>query len=531
MKINADEIKREIAASPKGAKGAIVKKWADFYKTSTDTIYREIRKAHGASKKVHRDVKTDMSLIDYVGKMKIEAAGLGNGSREMATDLCLQIMVDSGVPGAEKLTVSTVNRLLVMRGFRNPEKIVRVEAAYSNQMHQVDFSRSKYFQVKNYDSKAHQYLLVANGRVLEYKEFEHKMRLWLFGVIDAYSRVGIARAGVMAGESVLAGIQFFNEIYGREEDGNNLLYLPSILKIDNGSLGKNKDFMGMLERLDIRRELVKPNKKRGIQKAEAQWKNLWQRYEMPLSYRLTKKGITTIYLREYNEELHQFFLEKNESKHPVYAETRNHVYMSRLNVQVSRKLNDEAPFSRSVERKIDNTCCISIDSQKYECSNDLYIGKWVTAYLKPDGTCVAELRDEYSKPFTMKPVDGFVELGDYEGRQKQTYKQSLEEQIKISAEAAKQPAPDESRISYIKPRIESIEPDTVFAQAADAEERYFKDKYEAKKYIGSLIFMHDRTETYENYASVFDVLLEENGLDKEYINQVWDLITNKANVG
>jgi hypothetical protein len=538
--INAEEIRAEIKAAPKGAKGAIVNKWASLLNVSKDTIYRAIRKKCGASKKVVREKKTDMALIDYIGKMKIEAARLGNGEREMATEVCIEIMVDSGVPGADKLTVSTVNRLLAENGYRDPERIVRVEAAYSNQMHQVDFSRSKYFQVKGYDSQAKKHVLVVGKRVLEYKEDLHKMRLWMFGGIDAFSRVGFAMADVLAGESVIAGVQFFQAIYGREKDNNKFYYLPETVKMDNGSLGKNKDFLNMLNILGIHRELVRPYEKRGIQKAEAQWRGIWQRFEMPFAYKLKSKGINTLYLEDYNSELYQFFLRRNQEEHPVYKSSRNQVYESRENVIKQRDFKDEMPFYRTYQRKIDSTCCISIDTQKYECSNDKYIGKWVKAYLKPDGTCVAELRDEYSNPFIMKAVDGFVELGDFEGRQKQTYKQSLEEQIKISADAARQhpltpleggTKASSERVMYMKPRVENVEPETVFTQAA-AEETTFKDVYEAKKYIGELIHMNDRTETYATYAEVFDAVLEEeNGLDKEYINQVWNLILNKAAIG
>lgn len=529
--MNIQQIRQELNAAPKGSREDILKRYAQMFGCSRDTIYRRIRESYGASKKVKREATIPQSLIDEIAKLKIESIRMGNAERELCTEECIKLLQDSGAEGADQLTVSTVNRRLSESGFRAQSRIVRVEAAYSNQQHQTDFSRSKYFQVKQFDAAKNDYLLVVSGHVLEYKEDEHKQRLWLCGLVDASSRVHISRGVVCGGESVLAGLEFINWVYARDVDDNPIHFLPKTLKLDNGSLGKSKAFLELLTALQIERELVVPRQKRGIQKQESTWKTTWRRFELPFAMKL--KAGSSLYLSEYNEELFRFAINWMHRDHPTKNGSRFHVYQSGLGLAEQRELTTEMRtlLAKQYRRKVDATCCVSVDNQKYEVPSSRYIGKYVNVSINVNGDAVGELADEFSKPFTLKRVKGYIELGDFAHREKQTYRQSIEQQIKSESSKPEKTFPvDESNIAYLGPRVQQVTPENKFQSVQDDPEYIFPDLYAAKKYIGDMIYQHSHAETYTDYAVVFDEVLSIS-LRKRDIDTIWSELTNtkKAN--
>jgi hypothetical protein len=511
--INTAMIKAELKAAGKGSKGDIINRYAKLYNTSRFTIYRTLRNEYGASKTIYRQKKIDMNLIHEIAKIKSRGALMGLSERELATDICIQILQEKQFPGADTLTISTVNRRLRELGYRQQDVIVRVEAEYPNQQHQMDFSRSKYFQVIKYDEKANDYLLRVSGKSLYYKEDEHKLRTWLVGITDAFSRVSISRAYVASGECVLIGIEFLNYVYNRPEDDLPIHYLPEILKTDNGSFIKDNSVKALLNKLEIASELSIPMKKRGIQKRESAWKLLWKRFELKRAMILGDGK--TIYLNDYNDMIHEFMIELLDRQHPVKACTRGHAYMSGLNLHPQREISIDMKeiIAKPWIRKVNPSLLVSINNDKYECPRNTQ-NKHIRIYKNLRGEVVAELIDEYSKPFILKPVDGFVTLGNFEHRQQPTYRQVVENEVK-----------QDGKIKYLKPAINKVEPETVFTQAE--AENYFKDAYEAKVYAGKILQRSGKC--YEDYADVFSEMFSQpDGLRKDYINEFLYYIINQA---
>lgn len=522
--MNIQLIRTELSAAPRGTREELLARYAKLFGTSTDTIRREIRKQYGPSKQIKREQVIPQSIIDEIAKLKIQSIAMGAAGRELCTEECIKLLVDSGCQEADGLSVSTINRRLRESGFRAKERIVRVEAAYSNQMHQLDFSRSEYFQVKEFDSHREDYILKVTGRVLDYKEDEHKLRTWLCGITDAYSRVGISRAFIAGGESVLAGVEFVNWVYGRERDENPIHFLAGILKLDNGSLGKSKPFLELLDNLGIKRELVHAWKKRGIQKQESAWKALWRRFELPLAMRLGSGA--KIALTDYNSEMFEFILRWIERDHPVKSGSKIHVYQSGLQMFEQREITIDMRtiLAKQYKRRVDSVCLVTIDKQKYEVSNSKYIGKMINVSINAHGDAVGELIDEYSKPFPLKPVAGYVELGDYEHRETQTYKQSLESQMNQDSQKTQDVQDEKSTVNYLPPRVTSAVPKELkFVDPKESPDYAFPDSYAARKYIGEMIYQWNRSETYADYAEMFDLVLEMS-LKKNEIDMIWNEI-------
>lgn len=518
-------IKYEIDNAPHGRKGAIVKLHCKLLGISKYELYRKIKMVYGASKKIEGKPKIENRLIDMVARLKVQGMNFGENERELSTEECIEIMKNSNVPGAKDLKVPTVNRRLRERGLRTRDKIVRVEAKRPNQTHQLDFSRSKYFQIYKYDTKKADYILKVSGKKLTYKENENNLRTWLVGIIDTYSRIPLAMAFAATGESAAIGMEFLNFAYNRPEDDHPLRYIPETLKTDNGAFIKNKSVQNMLKALDIKSELVIPYKHRGIQKIESLWKLIWQRYELPLAVQL--EAGAEIYLSEYNELLHEKMIEFAEMQHPMRSGTKLHVYKAGLVRYQPREIKvdvNEAAF-RVIERKVDQTCQVQVNNVKYEVPL-FAIDKRIRIYSNGSGEMIGELIDEYHKPFKLDKTDGYVYEGDFTHRAPATYREQLEKQIEMN-EARDKTEKEDNKIKYMQPSAIEQKPDTVFSKPIVD----FSNWYEAKVYLGSLLRAENML--IEHHLEFIDSVFEELGdhvLNKQSLIEIVDYLKNQKAV-
>lgn len=514
-------IKVAIDNAPHGFKGAVVKRYCYLYGIGRCELFRKIRKEYGPRRKIEGKHIIDKELIDLVGKLKVNGEMIGEKDRELSSDECINILKDSGVPGADALTISTVNRRLRKDGFRNKDKIVSVEAVRPNQTHQMDFSRSKYFQVYKYDYAKGDYILKVSGKSLSYKESDTKLRTWLVGITDTYSRVSLVMAFAATGESEAIGLEFLKFAYNRPEDEHPLKYIPETLKTDNGAFIKSKATGNALKALEIKSEKVIPYKKRGIQKREAAWKMVWRRFELPLAIQL-KTG-TEIYLQDYNELLHSKMIDLLEWEHPVRSGTRGHVYKSALKKYPPREIDVDLRdvALRVIYRTVNQFCHVSIKKQKY--SVPLFaLDKQIRIYGIGSGRFRGELIEEYHEPFELVATKGFVEEGDFEHRAPATYKQQLENQIirseKTRKEEIRNKKKEPSKINYMPAESKVQKPDTPFHREKTSQ---FTTWPNAKEYIGR----HLRTEGLDiyDYVDQLDAIFYDRGddlLNKESLDTI-----------
>lgn len=502
------EILREINAAPFGERKFIVSRVAKALGISEQSVYRALRKVKGKSKEIEKKPMKDQDNIIVKEVARLKTYGMiGTQSRELSTDICIDILKERGFENIE-LTKASINRRLNQLGFRQKDIIVRVESEYANQTHQLDFSRSKYFQLFKYDSEKGDYLIKATTKQLTYKEHDTSLRTWYVGLVDAFSRAALAQCYAATGESVLIGIEFLNFAYTRVDDTHPLCFLPDKLKTDNGAFIKNKAVQDFLMKYQIISELVKPMKKRGIQKQESMFKTLWRQFELPL-YTRVGEGFT-IWLSEFNELIHQFMVQRLENEHPVRTgETIGHLYRTSLMQREQRAAGDDMriTLNRYYKRKIDDALCISIDKQKYQCTSDKInsisvIDKWVSVWINLNGEAVAEFLEEPGKPFLLKPVDGFVKEGDFSHRYPPSFRQQIENEI------------TKQKVAYLKPRKQTVSIENKFEDAV-SEQEFFPNEFEAKKYIAE---QFGRNASYKTYAEIFDPLIAVT-LDKNLIDQ------------
>ncbi len=483
-------------------------------------LCREIAKVYGSQKTVKREKKIDDSLIHEVAKMKEMGKKTGKKERELATDLCIQNLVDRNYAGADLLTPATVNRRLREKGYREVPAYVRVEASYANQQHQFDFSRSEYFQVQKFDGI--DYILVITHNTTAYKENQFKLRTWIAGITDTFSRLSVAKAYAASGESVSLGIDFLNFAYNREPDNNPLRYLPERMKLDNGSFGKSKDVKEFFDKLNIKYEFATPNEKRGNQKRESAWKLMWRRFELNLVVKLGGNG-KTISLTDYNLLLQDFLIQTMEHKHPIKNQTRGHVYLTSVAMREQRLMSEDLKkyIFRVMSRIVAGDKTISLEKLKYQVPDNIMVGEQIRVYKNLQNEVIGELinNPKGQKPFILSPTDGYKLLDDFSHRPHNTYQQDVVTEIKQEEKARK--------IAYMPIREKKVKPKSVFTEVEKKDET-FASVYDAKVYIGNQL--NQVGTNYAAYSGFFDPILA-NGLNKSGIDLVLQEIKRKSMVG
>lgn len=508
MTVNWAEIRDAIQNTPKGGRRALIQEYADRLGVSKDTIYRQLRKRFGKQKTVKREKKIPQSLIDEIARMKMLGMKMQIDEREISTEICIEKLRKRGVPGSELLTVSTVNRRLEESGFRLRDPIVRVEASYANQQHEMDFTRSKYFQLVGHDGT--DWIVKVSGRELHYKQDDRRLRLWIVSVVDSFSRIELARAYPATSESEDLGLSHLWWAYNREKDDNLLRYLPDRLKTDQGSFAKSQVVKDAFARLNIPLTLSRPYSKRGIQKVESSHRRRWQQFELSLAIDLGPGY--KMRLSEYNDLLFEKCVSDQDLAHPVRNDTRRGLYLSSLAMHPPKELDidlREIAF-RTWERKVKDTLIVTIDNKAFQCPENTQ-GKWIRIYRNRLGEYVAHLVDEYHEPFILKPTRGFVEMDDFEHRPHATYRQKMETEVERDMRQGKR--------FFMTPQTKKVKPSTPIDTALEKLD-IFPNAYRAKVYIGKHL---PNGQTYTDYADVFDELLEQD-LSKKSIDAVLNAI-------
>jgi transposase InsO family protein len=515
LNINWENVREAIENTNKGGRGLIIEKYAALYGVSKDSIYRELRRRFGKKKTINRKKRVPQRLIDEIARIKLYGMKMQIDERELSTEICIEKLIKRQVEGAELLTVSSVNRRLEEAGFRLRDPIVRVESNYPNQLHEFDFTRSKYFQLVGNDDQ--DWLIKCSGRELHYKQDDRRFRLWIVSLIDSYSRIELARAYPATSESVDLGLSHLHYTYNRPPDQLHLSKLPDIFKTDQGSFGKSADVRAMFDRLGIIMQLSKPYKKRGIQKEESSHRTRWQQFELSLAVDLGPGHI--LKLSEYNELLFEKCVRDQDRMHPVRNDTRRGAYLSGISGREVKELDidlREVAF-KTWERKVKDTLTVSIDGSLFTCPENTQ-GKIVRVYRNRLGEFVGHVVDEIDKPFILKHTKGYVELGDFAHRPHATYRQQIEIHVEQDLK--------EGNRLFLGPKVKKIKPASVFEDAV-IKSNEFQDNYKAKVYIGRNL---PPGQTYADYADIFDDLLQQD-LSKSSIDAVLKVINKNIMTG
>lgn len=485
------EVRSAINGAPRGQKRATARRIAESLGCSWQTVYAKADVTRGR-KKCPRSPEIEPKFIDMVAQLKAEGERMGAQGRELTTEDAIAILEQAGKVEPGLLTVATVNRRLRERGYRQPRAYARHEDEYVNQVHQMDFSRSEYFEVTRMVDG--EYMVAVDGRrgTWNYKNKPkaERLRLWVVSYIDTYSRAQLVRYYAETGENLLMATRFLQFAWQRSDEAHPFNHPPiEVLKLDQGAVGKNAQFRDRLEEhLDIRVELAAAKNDRlaehqSMGKVERKFRSLWLK-ELKWATVLKKKGVKEIRLTELNTLAHDWCVARLSAKHPVRSETIGQVYRTGLRMAPQRTIKTDIFSILYTEdtRTVSATADIQIDNQLYKVP-EKYVLQKVYFYVNADGEMKGSSLDK-KETFDLVPFDPAAEKG--KRLHTPTYKElSGREELALDGrnlrltETPKEDLP--ANVHTLGAEETEQAPDTPFE--AKPREDVFEDWDEAKLYI------------------------------------------------
>lgn len=534
-----DQVIRALDAAPHGSKGAVLKRWARRLSPdpddpmSTQTLRRHIRNRKGKAKECSgRPKKIPDELVDFVEKTKARGMEMGLGERELSTEKCLGIAERKGVDGAEDASASAVNRRLRQRGFRAKKRYRKVEADFATQVQLLDFSRSKYIQVRDYDEDADDWLLEVTDKQLNYKDPEGAFRTWYAMLVDDHSRVRLARLFCDTGENALLGLTFLRWAWTRPQDDHPLHHVPRILQTDYGAFRRSKRVQRAFESLG--EVQLKKSSKEGQGKVERSFRTLWQRFELPFA--IENKDGYQIHAADFNALLREHLVEESNRQHPERPSyTCSQIYEGSIMRTPPLELDaDVVQLAFNVhERQVDAYGRVSIDGTKYRCPDSheniaIEPGMRVRVSINAEGRAIGRLIERnMQQPFELEPwtQPAYGEMGGEEARGTgRTKLEQLRRQVDVTSplrgdvvddDAPEVQVDDDGILAALGDRHIDVSVDSDFA-GDDPGDEHPVPASQAREWIGRRLGSIGHT--YADARDVFDPLLGDATRDE--IDQV-----------
>ena len=513
-----DEVIRALDTAPHGSKSAVLAHWAERLSPdpddpmSTATLRRRIREREGKRKEcAGRPKKIDRDVVRKIAQLKAKGMEMGLGDRELATEIAKEMAEREGLADASEISTSSINRILREElGFRRKKRYRKIQANFATQVQLLDFSRSKYVQVRDYDAEADDWLLEVSGKQLSYKDPEGAFRTWYAVLIDDHSRLRIARLFCDTGESALLGLTFLRWAWTRSKDAHPLRHPPRKLQTDYGAFRKSKRVQNAFDAMDGIE--LKGASKEAQGKVERQFRTLWQRFELPFA--VEHGDGYQIHASDFNDLLHEYMIKDAERQHPLQPEyTRSQVY--RGSIMRTPPLELDADMMRLAfdvyERTVNPHGQVSIDGDLYLCPETvegiaIEPGMQVRVQRNAEGAVIGRLVSRHHQDaFTLEPWEQ-PSYGEYDGAPGKgtgsTKLDKLRTQADPETPAHEDLAPDDDDTGLGERSI-SVNVESDFEQP---EEPSFKlPAGQAREYVGRRLATIG--ETYASARDIFDPLL------------------------
>lgn len=462
--INWAQVAIEVEAYPHGAKGQKIEEIASLLGVSVATVHRRLKSVRGPQRKLaDRDSKYTAELVREALKMQEEyrMIQLRGSSRQLSTKQLIRLMEEQDLIKPGDWSVSGLNAAIRKSGYRLRKARLRVEAEHYCQQFQIDFSRSKHFQVIGKDEEG-RWVLRVSAKELHYKDGAVRVRLWVTQMIDEYSRLRVIQYNVATGESPLLGITFLDWYFNRPDDEHFMRHVPDAIRGDQGSFMKSQEAINALDSLGIEHRMASPENKETQGKVERGFRDLWSRYEAGLAQVLVARhGLrATVTLGELNQWINSKMVEEQAEKHPVFRQTSKAAVAQRSALNVRAKAIDADVLAlafRTWERVADDSCMVSVDGVQLEVPH-YCAGKSVRIHKNMHDEYVGQMIDGYTeKPFIVHPYE-YAKLGQFNKSRPKAYSEIIREEVQR-----------EHKVRALAPKAEKKKPETVFTQAEKAE--------------------------------------------------------------
>ena len=502
------ELRERIEGASRGERARLVAEVAQGLQMSAQALYRAMQERPPQPGK--SGISEEMVLAIWGFKERSAAHG-----QAISTEAAYEKAVVAGKAPAG-LSVSSLNRRArQLKLNRQIDPAIRMEASRPNEVHQVDFSGSRYFRPIYRDGRW--YLVVRHGADRSRKkEPLERNRAWCGSLKDDYSRCFYMQYFVApGGEAVLDALRFLSEAWKYKGPGFPLHGLPEQLYCDQGSFRKSKVFQVLIERLEIGLPGRAPYNKRAGGKIENTFKQLKGRFEA-----LFLDEIGAVYpLEEINQRLLRFCFQDNERLHPFYRDKPRWERWLEIGAGVRQMPDDIWRYTFvNEQRVVDKNMLIWVGGAPYKAPPDSYKQKIEVWY-----SLAGEMK--FKDPQTGQVFDAVkylpVRFGEYRAeklsRVQRLKKESraIVEGITVEPFVGAKNKEQRTKITYLVPRGTDKEyPDPV----ADARKEYISLE-EALRVIA----MHIRkplTVLPMPVQEKIKLVLQERGLAQEAVNEL-----------
>lgn len=479
------------------------------------TYWKKVRQMQGSSRSdygVSRKQKQWEPIIRKVFELQCQMSDFEAG-RFMAAEVAIAQAEAAGIVENGKLTKRNYNLWLSKLGLKESRGIVRIQAAHSNQVHQVDVTGSAYLLVVQ-DLGGGEFLLRRRdprSRLAKVQRSEG-WRLWSVAVKDDFSGLFASQYVVAAGESALMVQDVLLRVWRGLDGALPLRGLPTMLYCDNGPFAKHATtipFLSEQSGVGVELKVHMPYRAQSTGKVEAVHRHLKSRFEMQF---LASRDEFT--LSELNAMVVQFAVAGAELKHRYLPLSRGEAYLQHLPGAV-RLPADEAERNafRTFRRVAGMDGLISVAGVRYFVGNELR-NRELLVYQN----AVGELRveDPLTNSVTVPELwAGPRNYGDFESR----VETAMDARAKLREAGDWGDLPHEfgdRAVPKVVPFVAAEQGDnanTPFTEAA-----VFADRIDAKKWlsrelgIGLLEFSRDYPQLWEQLCALL-----ENTLNREEI--------------
>lgn len=275
---------QEWEAAPHGQRGALLAARLPLLGISLGTFHRERERRFGETGRQTPKTKGVPKRPEYLEAVRAiikEKFHPKKGVRPLTTADAQAEAAAKGCALALAIPEGTVNR--VARELRLHPRVQRREARFEasrpNELHQMDASRSEYFQCHRH--RGGEWVLKLSPTIFKNRDYrELRERVWIWGLVDNFSGFRVLRYCVAKGESAADGISFLQWAWSRVPEHAPFRGLPDTLYLDQGPLNKTKAFQRFCEEVaGVRLLAHEAGRPQATGKVESGWKTLWRRFE------------------------------------------------------------------------------------------------------------------------------------------------------------------------------------------------------------------------------------------------------------
>jgi hypothetical protein len=300
-----------------GHRQALVAQAATDRGVSAGTIWRWLQEVRGRRRTRKCGSRTaDCGLDNGISPVAMAVAQvkqkvLRNG-RTMSTERALQqIGMAAVLETGEVISRATIDRQIRQARLLTPTIIHEKKISERpNDMHQFDVTGSKVLYVKEKGTDG-DWILETRSRRFRRNQAAERMGLWIYGVVDDYSRVRYCQYVVAGGESFEDGKYFLSRAWGGDPRCE-LRGLPRELNCDYGPLRHSERGQHLMESLGVAFTPRMPESPNTGGKIERVWPDVFRDFESLFDM----CDNTQIALHALNDELCAWNAERNRRAHP-----------------------------------------------------------------------------------------------------------------------------------------------------------------------------------------------------------------------